>query len=362
MGVKRLYVKSFRNLAEQTVDFSDSLNLIIGDNGSGKSSVLEALFFIGHGKSFRTTKSDALINVEEHSFIVNAKDQNDNVLGVSKNKADSAFTIKINGQRKQKLSDLVKTLAVQVITPESFKLFFGGAKERRKFLDLGLFHVEQSFQPSWKLFSRIIKQRNACLKNGADKQTLSYWTNEFCQASLVITELRRNYAERLLTEFEKWVALLLPNIQSTINIQFYQGWNSKRTLQELLEANLDKDKQMGFTQTGPQKFDFRFLIDKQPLELKLSRGQQKLFLIALTLAQSSLMKQVTPLKPILLIDDVGAELDQHSREVLAKTIDELDCQVVLTAIEKMALEPMMSKDNNYKMFHVKHGEILAISE
>lgn len=360
MSVSRLYVKGFRNLSEQAVDFSNAVNLVIGDNGSGKSSVLESLFFIGHGKSFRTSKSESLIHFDEAGFAVSAKDESGNTFGVSKQRKEAAFTIKINGEKKLKLSELARSLAVQVITPESFKLFFGGAKERRRFLDLGVFHVEHSFQHSWKLFSRVLKQRNACLKNSDYGQALDYWTNELCQASEAITEVRARYADKLVRELKIWLAVLLPEHQDKIQIQFYRGWGAKKSLAEIMTANLVKDKHLAFTQAGAQKFDFRFLIDRQTLDLKLSRGQQKLFLIALTLAQSSLMKSVTPLKPILLIDDVGAELDLHSRTLLAQAITKLDCQVVLTAIDRIALKPLISIENNYKMFHVKHGEVLEL--
>ncbi|WP_286263846.1 DNA replication/repair protein RecF [Thalassotalea atypica] len=357
MALERLYTKNFRNLNEQAIDFNSELNFIIGDNGSGKSSLLEALFFIGHGKSFRTTKSDNLVTIGKDVFFVNTKDSEGNTLGVSKQVSEAAFSIKINGEKRHRLSELAKTLAIQVITPESFKLFFGGAKERRKFLDLGLFHVEHSFQQYWKTFSKLLKQRNACLRNQDQNEHIAYWTEQFCIASIHLNEFRSQYSQQLKVELSKWLKILLPKVSDSIEIQYYRGWNQKKSLAEVLDEARDKELKQGYSQAGPQKFDFRFLIEKQPLDLKLSRGQQKLFLLALTFAQSKLMKRVTPVKPILLIDDVGAELDDISRTLLATSIKELGCQVVMTAIDVAALEPMILEDNNYKMFHVEHGEI-----
>ena len=197
MTVASLFTKDFRNLKEKSINFSENINLVVGDNGSGKSSLLEAIFFLGHGKSFRSTKSEALINFDNANFVLSAKDVNNNQLGVSKSKLDSGFLIKVNGEKKQRVSELAKALAVQIITPESFKLFFGGAKERRKFLDLGLFHVEHSFQRQWKVFSRILKQRNACLKNRIVGEELDYWTEQFYVESQKLSSLRSEYVALL---------------------------------------------------------------------------------------------------------------------------------------------------------------------
>ena len=360
MSVSRLFVKNFRNLKEQVIDFNSELNLVVGNNGSGKSSLLEALFFIGHGKSFRTSRTDNLICMDSDNFLVSTKDFESNVLGVSKRIEDASFTIKINGENKYKLSELAKFLAIQVITPETFKLFFGGAKERRKFLDLGLFHVEHEFQIHWKLFTRVLKQRNACLKTRSYDSNLGYWTSEFCKVSDSLNTFRKIYADKLGNELKVWLQILLPDICDNIELQYFRGWNQKKDLIDVLEESKEKEQKQGFSNAGAHKFDFRFLVNKQPLDLKLSRGQQKLFLLALTFAQSKLMSQVTPVKPILLIDDVGAELDENSRALLANSISMLKCQVVLTAIDETALSPMIKNDNNYKMFHVKHGEISEI--
>jgi len=360
MSVTRLYIKDFRNLSEQVVDFNEELNFLIGDNGSGKSSLLESLFFISHGKSFRTTKSESLVAIEKEHFTINVKDSESNVIGLNKSLNDAAVSIKINGEKKYRLSELAKQIAVQVITPESFKLFFGGAKERRRFLDLGLFHVKHDFQNQWKTFSRLLKQRNACLRNGESQETLTYWTQEFCTACEAVSDLREQYVIKLRQELTTWLDILLPDICDDIELQYYPGWNQKKSLSAVLADSFDKERKQGFSYAGAQKFDFRFLIEKQPLDIKLSRGQQKLFLLALTFAQSKLMKEVTPIKPVLLIDDVGAELDDNSRTVLANAIKELKCQVIMTAIDDNALAPMFKNDNNYKMFHVKHGEISEI--
>lgn len=361
MSVELLTIQNFRNLANSQVKFHHNLNFIIGENGSGKSSILEAIFFLGHGKSFRTIKIDSIATYEQNSFTVSIKDNLAKQLGICRSVDSSQFEIRLNGSKVHKLSDLAKNIVVQIVTPESFKLFFGGPKERRKFIDLGLFHVEHDFPLQWKVFTKVLKQRNACLKSKSMKE-LPYWTNEFCHYSTKIALYRRSYIEQLKEELTLWLAILLPALKNKIDLQYFRGWSLKKELEEILSTSTEKELQYGYSLAGAHKFDIKFIINNQPLELTLSRGQQKLFLLALTLAQTKIIAKVKQVKPILLIDDIGAELDQYSRLALAEAINKLDCQVIITAIDKIAVEPLVSKDKNYKMFHVKHGEISIESE
>ncbi|MDP7593528.1 MAG: DNA replication/repair protein RecF [Litorilituus sp.] len=360
MAVARLITQNFRNLQGNTIDFNSKLNFFIGDNGSGKSSLLEALFFLGHGKSFRTTKVESLVCYHQCKFVLSVKDDKNCQLGLSKELDTGNTLIKIDGQRRHRLSDLAKNIAIQIITPESFKLFFGGPKERRRFVDLGMFHVKHQFSDQWREFSRVLKQRNACIRNKVDDATLTYWTDLLCQHSQNVSILRREYTENLFTELKQWLNILLPSVNENISVQFTQGWPLKKELCQVYLDNKEKELQFGYSLYGAHKFDVKFMLSKQPLESHLSRGQQKLFLLALTFAQSSLMARVKRIKPILLIDDIGAELDENSRATLSTAIERLNCQVIVTAIEKSVIYPLIQQRSveEYNMFHVKHGEVL----
>ncbi len=362
MSVVRLTIRNFRNIVESNTDLHPSLNFILGDNGSGKSSFLESLFFLGHGKSFRTTKVENIVSHDFTKFVVSIKNINDNQIGISRNLVSNETEIKINGEKFNKLSELAKNIAVQIITPESFKLFFGGPKERRKFVDLGLFHVEHSFSQEWKEFSRILKQRNACLRSGFDISKMKYWNDIFCVHSDRVAKLRAEYITLFKIEFLIWAKLLLPNFYQLIEIQYLQGWKQNTKLLDVIENNRERELNLGYTISGSHKFDVRFNMNKSPIETQLSRGQQKLFLLALTFAQAKLIEKVKRVKPILLIDDVGAELDSQSRILLNHAIEQLNCQVIITAIERAAIIPLVPTNNNYKMFHVKHGKIFEMSE
>ena len=377
MSVVKLITQNFRNLKHEPVILHPCLNFFIGDNGSGKSSLLEAIFYLGHGKSFRTSKSDVLAKYETEQFIVSVKDNLDSQLGIARNTKTACTYIKIDGVRQSKLSELAKHIAVQIVTPESFKLFFGGPKERRRFIDLGMFHVEQHFSEQWKSYNRILKQRNAYLKLGKNDSNLAYWTGQLEQYSATVNKLRSKYVEGLSVELQYWITLLLPDLTDKITVQFMKGWPAARSLAETFEQNIEREFSFGFSLYGAHKFDVKFLVDKQIIETKLSRGQQKLFLLALTFTQAKLIEKVNRVKPILLIDDIGAELDVNSRTLLSKAISKLNCQVIITAIDEGVLQPffpvngmmpeagivedVLSTQNKNgekcKVFHVKHGAV-----
>ena len=371
MSVARLTTYNFRNLSSLVLDLHPNLNFFFGDNGSGKSSLLEAIFFLGHGKSFRTSKVEHLASYETDNFVVSIKDANDLQLGLSKNLGTGVTLIKINGERHARLSELAKNIAVQIVTPESFKLFFGGPKERRRFVELGMFHVKHDSSKQWREFNRVLKQRNACIRNALDRATLDYWTGLFCQLSKDVAEVRAKYISDLIVELPYWLNILLPAIADKVTVQYLQGWPQKKTLIDALSDAYEREQAFGYSIYGAHKFDLKFLIAKQALESQLSRGQQKLFLLALTFAQAKLIARVNRVKPILLIDDIGAELDSNSRQSLSAAINNLDCQVVITAIEEGVLQPFISdssvtnnesnKKIKYHMFHVKHGGILPVN-
>ncbi len=364
MAIGKLFVQDFRNIESVSVNFHADVNFIIGDNGSGKSSLLEAIFYLGHGKSFRSAKVDNLLQHEKLAFTVSAKTDKDCQLGVRKT-FDSSLgntEIRIDGEKQAKLSSLAKNVAVQVITPESFKLFFGGPKQRRRFIDLGLFHVKHSFSEHWREFSRVLKQRNACLRNKTDLKTLEYWSEVFAERSQQIADLRSDYVDELTKELSFWLKTMLPSVSDDIVIQYLQGWNSKKNLLDVLSQYREKELSTGYSLFGAQKFDVRFVLNGTSLDNQLSRGQQKLFLLALTFAQAKLIERVNRVKPILLIDDVGAELDSNSRALLNNAIAAIDCQVIVTAIDKTAVEQLVPLEKNYRMFHVKHGKLSVMSE
>ena len=361
MSIAELTFHQFRNLQSGSIKFHQALNFVTGLNGSGKSSLLESMFFIGHGKSFRTSSPERIVQKDTDHFVVSILTSEQVRLGVKKSLVAQHNELKINGAKCQRMSDFAQHIALQIITPESFKLFSGGAKERRRFVDLGVFHVKHSFSAIWRQFSKVVKQRNACLKMNTGIEQLEQWDSQFVALSNELDELREAYIQTLTVQLTKWLALLLPDIPLTLNVNYQRGWSSKKELTEVLVENRHREQEKGFSLYGAHKFDIRFKLNGMDVESALSRGQQKLFLLALTFSQTALIEQVKRVKPILLIDDIGAELDTKSRTAFTSAIKELDCQIVITAIEQAALQPILPDNDNYKIFHVEHGKITEVN-
>ncbi|MEE2002701.1 DNA replication/repair protein RecF [Alkalimonas sp. MEB108] len=358
MSLQQLSVTDFRNFVSQHFQPGSAFNLICGPNGSGKTSLLEAIYFLAHGRSFRTARLQRMIRFDAELSVVHAKimqaDQL-HLVGMQRSK-QGELTLRLNGETAKRLADIAHLLPVQLITPDSFRIFFGGPKERRHFFDMGLFHVEPSFYQHWQMFSKANKQRNALLKQGATAEQFRYWDNFFCQSAEAITQLRQRYLLQLNDEFQRLV--INHPLLSTIQLQFYPGWNQQLSLTDLLQQNRASDAKMGFTQAGPQKADLRIKVEQQPAEEVLSRGQLKMLLFALKIAQSNVIGTLASKQPILLIDDLASELDADSMQQVFQLLKTINSQVFVTAIEPDPVLHLMPQQST-AVFHVEHGTLTA---
>ncbi len=358
MSIQLLSVTDFRNFQSQQFQPGTGFNLICGANGSGKTSLLEAIYLLAHGRSFRTSKLPRLIRFDTDACTLHARitnQQQDHSVGMQRNRQGD-LTLRLNGDSAKRLADIAHLLPVQLITPDSFRIFFGGPKERRHFFDMGLFHVEPSFYQHWQLLSKALKQRNALLKQGGSLSQFGYWDQIFCQHAEALNQLRQYYVQRLSSEFEQLVAE--HPVLSAVRLQFYPGWNQQLSLLQLLEQNRATDAKMGFTQAGPQKADLRIKVEQQPAEEVLSRGQLKMLLFALKIAQSNVIGALAAKQPILLIDDLASELDADSMRQVFQLLKTINSQVFVTAIEPDPVLQWMPPETT-RVFHVEHGTLTA---
>lgn len=355
----QLLVKNFRNIPEANLDgLSPHLNLFYGQNGSGKTSVLEAIHLLTRGKSFRTNNIQRLIKEETDACVVSALCDHPRVrIGTSRHK-DGTKLLKMADQNIRNISEITSLLPLQILHSESFDLFNAGPSYRRKVLDWGVFHVEHNYLSAWKDYNRCLKQRNMLLKNAkiVGLQQLDMWNKQLIQLAADIDAYRTKYFELLLAEF-KQLAELETDFQAELS--YYPGWNQKMSFSEVLEANLDKDKERGFTQAGPHRCDLRLKVNNAPAHEYLSRGQLKRFLIFIMTAQIALLKQLTNKKTAFLLDDLPAELDGHSGNLIKSLLIKHECQLFITGIERERLIEgwKLEKHQNVKMFHVEHGTI-----
>ncbi|MFV8818911.1 DNA replication/repair protein RecF [Haliea sp. E17] len=359
----RLQISGVRNLRQVRLDELGPVNVFFGPNGSGKTSALEAIHLLGMARSFRGNPRSLITHGESSCTVFGQLVQGNIGLGVEREMGGEA-RIRVSGNPIQSVSELVEYLPLQVINADSFDLLNGPPAGRRRFLDLGVFHVEHGFYPQWKRYQRGIKQRNNLLRRGKipDPQ-LPVWTREVADTGEAITSFRRAYFERLATRFLSYVQSLAPAL-SGIELRYRRGWDSKLELIQALESSLVSDLDQGFTHVGPQRADVRVLIEGRPAAEVLSRGQQKLVVCALKLAQGEIMAEAGGRSCIYLIDDLPSELDRHHAALVCSAIAAMDnIQAFVTCVEGDDLRSVWppEKLEQLKMFHVEHGTITSVT-
>ncbi|TNH05241.1 DNA replication/repair protein RecF [Testudinibacter sp. TR-2022] len=358
MALSRLIINGFRNL--QAVDFEPNpgFNFIVGNNGSGKTSLLEAVYYLGHGRSFKSAVSQRIIHYEQPHFTLHARmneQQHDWALGLQKTRQGDT-TVKINGEDGNKIADLAQLLPMQIISPEGLSLLNGGPAFRRAFLDWGLFHHQTEFYACWARLRRLLKQRNAALQQSSQYAPLKIWDNELSPLAQQISDWRRQYTEALRPNIEKTCRLFLPELE--IQVSFHQGWDKDLDYAELLAQNFERDKNIGYTVSGPQKADFRFKANGLPVDDVLSRGQLKLMMCALRLAQGEHLTETKQRHCLFLLDDFASELDQHKQRLLAERLQHSSSQVFITAISQDQLKQMPVAKGS--LFELQQGELARL--
>ena len=349
MTIKRFTAQGFRCLVDVEFEPGSEYTLIHGANAAGKTSLLEALAYLGRGKSFRGAAPSSLIRHGAQEFVlfgqVGAGGRLANV-GVRNSRA--GLQVKVDGNSSGGAAALAAALPLQVIGPDVHNLVRGGPPERRRFLDWLAFHVEPDYLGLWRQFRRALKQRNAALKAGGARLSLQAWDREFCDLGNRVHAAREKVlAGALRTLMEHGTELL----GAEIDFRYAPGWSRDEALQEALESHFERDRILGTTQVGPHRADLRLSCDERQARRLVSRGQQKLLASAMILAATETAQAALGRRLLLLLDDPAAELDRTSLARLMERVAGLGSQVIATSLERDDLMFPVSP----RVFHVEHG-------
>lgn len=346
--------ENLRNLQSFAIEPGPHLNLIVGDNAAGKTSLLEAIYILSLGRSFRASRLDDVVCTGKSSAWVRARVKEKasaptTRLGLARLRARTLC--RIDGKTVTSAAEMASHLPVQILHPESHRLLNGSPANRRAFIDWGCFYQDTLFFPTWTRFRRALQQRNAALKRGSDRRTLSSIEHEYCASAQVIDSLRRAYVDSLRTNLTQ-LAPLWPS-EHPWEIEYRRGWSQERTLPESLEREREQARRIGHSLAGPQRADLIIKSAGERVAMVYSRGQLKRAAAALLLAQTQTFEQTSDRQVLVLIDDLPSELDFEARKVLLSTLLSPRRQCFATALSSSDLD--LSQFDDSRMFHVKHG-------
>jgi DNA replication and repair protein RecF len=341
----------FRCLAAVELELDPSANLFVGPNASGKTSVLEAAFFLSRGRSFRSRRRDALIAHGESDFLVVGQSTGPAgrmPLGVRASRTEAEWHI--GGAVASGIADLADQFPAQVIDPEIHKLLEEGPGRRRRYLDWGVFHVEHGFLPTWRRYQQALRQRNAALKQDSSDDDLVAWERELAASGEELARLRDAYLDRIREPLANIGVALL---DEPIALTHLSGWDRDRPLAAALAADRRRDRRYRATQLGPHRGDVVVQVAGRAAKDHVSRGQQKLLAAGLMLAQLEVQEREKPGRSALFLDDPAAELDGENLARLLKLVRGVPAQLWVTA-----LKPEIGQlFDGARMFHVEHGKI-----
>lgn len=359
MTIHKLQISGVRNLEQVALDDCGSINVFTGANGSGKTSILEAIFILARARSFRSHKPGSVINHLATRCVVYGGLADGSTIGVMRARNDQQL-FKINGNPVHAASQLAELLPLQLIDADSFSLLEGGPRVRRQFLDWGVFHVEPEFLFHWRRIQKALKHRNSLLRHGRiiDSE-LAPWDAELVQCAEAVDAMRAAYIRRLRPHFlyllGELVALDKPDLL------YRRGWPDDTGLADILARDRQRDLQRGNTHSGPQRADIDIRIGGRAAEEVLSRGQEKLLACALRLAQGVLLHELTGKTCIYLVDDLPAELDMERRRALCRQLAAMRSQVFVTATDPQSMQGCWPSSTGNRWFHVEQGQVSVAS-
>lgn len=356
MQMDWLQIKQFRNLVSIEFKPGPRLNFFVGRNASGKTAILEAIYMLSRGKSFRTPRIQDVIQHNQKSLLVFSKirHEQEGVINTGIEKTYGQTTIKYNGNRLKAVSEQTRGVPVLLVNQDSQQILTGSPRERRHWLDWAMFHVEPDYLDVWKAYMKSLRQRNMLLKRGEKKRELyRAWEQAMIESGHYLTEKRRGFLVQLVAALDQTVQQVF---LSKIFVILSSFWPENPQDGDIFLQSWETDLKNGYTRQGAHNIDVRFLLNDKSLADFFSRGQIKLFVCLLMIAQAQVLEKITGIKPLLLLDDYEAELDEPACVFLLETLAATEFQALLTNTEEQKTIINKYLQNT---FHVEQGRVLA---
>lgn len=354
MTLRRMQVTDFRCLHQAEIEFDPKFTLIGGPNASGKTSLLEAVYVLGRGRSFRTRRWDHLIRSgSERLIIFGEVEIPGRRVGLGIEGSAAGIRARIAGERVGSLAELAATFPVQIIDPEVHRLIEEGPNRRRRFLDWGVFHVEPGFVMHWQKYHQVLRQRNAALRMRQPRAVVCAWDADLVRYGELVSQARERYAAQLGSEAQPAGRRLLG---MDLALSYRTGWGHELSLREALDRSWPQDQDSGVTGVGPQRAELGIRLDGFAVKDRISRGQQKLLAAVLLISQLKLFPEESPIQPTLLLDDPAAELDDERLAGLIEEIRRRPVQLIVTTLHA----EFAAFGAPGRRFGLDHGELSAL--
>jgi DNA replication and repair protein RecF len=358
MKLERLQLRGLRSISEATLDLASGFNVLIGANGAGKTSVLEAAFLLSHGRSFRSGAREALTQRDAAGLSVFSTVRHDDqrLVRLGLGREGARWEARVDAQDVP-IGQLVRECAVVCFEPGSHALIAGAADERRRFLDWGVFHVEHEFLSAWRRYQRALKQRNSLLRKNSSPDDALYapWELELGRTGALIDQWRRGYLDALLPHLREQAFLFLPEL-GELGLRYRPGWAEGEDLAAVLLAQRGRDQARGHTTLGVHRADWSLSFEQAPQREHLSRGQEKLVALACLLAQARLDAEHRGEWPIICLDDLASELDRSHQTAVIESLLAAPAQVLITGTEM----PGPLEQASTRVFHVEQGRLTPL--
>ncbi len=358
MPLRSLQTYHFRNLSDVNIDLDPGIQLVYGENASGKTSLLDAIHVLCSAKSYLGARPRKLIQFQQESMSLNGVIYQPDIsaMHLQYKWQGSQITLTAGHKVTRRSSDYAAYQPVQSITPLSYRLIDDTPEIRRRFMDWGVFHVKPAYIEDWRRFQRSLAHRNSMLRYGTNRRTLSAWNQEFTELSNLVDSHRKSYLDFYHNQFQLLACEFFPHDE--LSIQYQRGWDESKALQQLLDESFNKDTERRYTFYGPQRADLQILLNGRPARDVASRGQKKLITFALYLSQLRFQQHAGKRGGTLLIDDLPSELDREHQTQVLDFLIKSPAQVVISCIDRHQVE--LPGTSVKKLFHVKQGEVKEV--